>query len=131
MVPSSSAPTRRDLLATAAAAGAVGCIMRALPSAAQTVAAAGDDTIRPFHVNFPDDALVDLRQRITATRWPEKETVTDASQGVQLATVQKLANYWQTDYDWRKVEAQAERFAAIHDRDRRARHSFHPRSFEA
>ncbi len=78
--------------------------MRALPSAAQTVAAAGDDTIRPFHVNFPDDALVDLRQRITATRWPEKETVTDASQGVQLATVQKLANYWLTDYDWRKVE---------------------------
>ena len=79
--------------------------MRAIPSSAQTVVAAGDDTIRPFHINFPDDALVDLRQRIAATRWPEKETVTDASQGVQLATIQKLARYWQTDYDWRKIEA--------------------------
>src|ERR1700735_1930833 len=103
MVPS-PLPTRRDLLAPAAAAGAVGSILRAIPSSAQTVAA-GDDTIRPFHINVPDDALVDVRQRITATRWPEKETVPDASQGVQLATIQKLARYWLTDYDWRKIEA--------------------------
>jgi pimeloyl-ACP methyl ester carboxylesterase len=63
------------------------------------------DAIRPFRVNIPDEALVDLRRRIHATRWPERETVSDASQGVQLATVQSLARYWETDYDWRKCEA--------------------------
>ena len=63
------------------------------------------DAIRPFRVNIPEAALVDLRRRIAATRWPERETVTDASQGVQLATTQALARYWATDYDWRKVEA--------------------------
>ena len=63
------------------------------------------DAIRPFCIHFPDEALVDLRRRITATVWPEQETVTDKSQGVQLATIQKLARYWATDYDWRKVEA--------------------------
>ena len=65
----------------------------------------GPDAIRPFHVHFPDAALLDLRQRIAATRWPEQETVTDDSQGVQLATIQELAHYWATDYDWRKCEA--------------------------
>jgi pimeloyl-ACP methyl ester carboxylesterase len=62
-------------------------------------------TIRPFHFNVPQAALDDLRRRIAATRWPEKETVADESQGVQFATMQKLARYWATDYDWRKVEA--------------------------
>ena len=61
--------------------------------------------IRPFHVNVPDAELTELRKRIKATRWPERETVTDASQGVQLATMQKLASYWANDHDWRKVEA--------------------------
>jgi pimeloyl-ACP methyl ester carboxylesterase len=61
--------------------------------------------IRPFHVSYPDTELAELRRRIKATRWPERETVPDASQGVQLATTQKLARYWATDYDWRKVEA--------------------------
>src|SRR6185436_11446361 len=62
--------------------------------------------IRPFQVvNVPDAELTDLRRRINATRWPERETVTDATQGVQLATIQALARYWATDYDWRKVEA--------------------------
>jgi pimeloyl-ACP methyl ester carboxylesterase len=61
--------------------------------------------IRPFHVNIPDEQLADLRRRIKETRWPEKETVADQSQGVQLATMQKLARYWATDYDWRKCEA--------------------------
>lgn len=65
--------------------------------------AAGE--IRPFHVNFPDTELAELRRRIKATRWPERETVPDDSQGVQLATMQKLARYWATDYDWRAVEA--------------------------
>ncbi len=61
--------------------------------------------IRPFHVNVPEEELTELRRRIDATKWPERETVTDASQGVQLATTQKLARYWATEYDWRKIEA--------------------------
>src|SRR5262245_58305752 len=62
--------------------------------------------IRPFQVEIPEVALADLRRRIAATQWPEKETVGDSSQGVPLALVQELARYWATDYDWRKVEAQ-------------------------
>ena len=65
----------------------------------------GPDAIRPFHVHFPEAELVDLRRRIAATRWPDKETVSDASQGVQLATMKELAHYWAKDYDWRKCEA--------------------------
>jgi pimeloyl-ACP methyl ester carboxylesterase len=61
--------------------------------------------IRPFHVKFADADLAELRKRITATRWPERELVNDDTQGVQLATAQKLARYWATDYDWRTVEA--------------------------
>ncbi len=61
--------------------------------------------ISPFHVNVPEVDLAELRRRINATKWPERETVTDASQGVQLATIQALARYWATDYDWRKIEA--------------------------
>jgi pimeloyl-ACP methyl ester carboxylesterase len=60
--------------------------------------------IRPFHVDVPDEALDDLRRRIAATQWPEKETVADQSQGVPLAMMQELARYWETDYDWRKCE---------------------------
>ena len=60
--------------------------------------------IRPFHISFPEEELVDLRQRITATRWPDRETVTDQSQGVKLAQIQPLVHYWETEYDWRKVE---------------------------
>jgi len=61
--------------------------------------------IRPFHVSVPEAELTELRRRINATRWPERETVADASQGVQLSTIQALARYWATDYDWRKIEA--------------------------
>jgi pimeloyl-ACP methyl ester carboxylesterase len=61
--------------------------------------------IRPFHVDIADEALDDLRRRIAATRWPSKELVADRSQGVQLATLQALARYWTSDYDWRKAEA--------------------------
>src|SRR5215207_6780608 len=64
----------------------------------------GNTDIRPFSVNVPEAELTELRRRINATRWPERELVTDVSQGVQLATMQKLARYWATDYDWRKVE---------------------------
>jgi hypothetical protein len=62
-------------------------------------------TIHPFHVNVPETEITELRRRINATKWPERETVTDASQGVQLATIQALARYWATEYDWRKIEA--------------------------
>src|SRR5215218_9571945 len=77
--------------------------MNQLSTAAATTTTA--DAIRPFHINFPEAALADLRRRIAATKWPQRETVADASQGVQLATMRELARYWQTDYDWRKVEA--------------------------
>jgi len=63
------------------------------------------EAIRPYNINIPEEALTDLRQRIKATRWPDKETVSDQSQGVQLATMQKLARYWSTDYDWHNCEA--------------------------
>jgi pimeloyl-ACP methyl ester carboxylesterase len=61
--------------------------------------------IRPFRVEFPEEEIADLRRRIAATRWPERETVADDSQGVRLAMMQELAGYWGTDYDWRKCEA--------------------------
>jgi pimeloyl-ACP methyl ester carboxylesterase len=95
----SSSPTRRSVIVASAAAGA----LNVLPA---HIAAAGErDAVRPFSVHVPEAALVELRRRINATIWPERETVTDESQGVQLATAQKLARYWATDYDWRKVEA--------------------------
>jgi pimeloyl-ACP methyl ester carboxylesterase len=66
---------------------------------------ASETAIHPFHVKVADAELTELRRRINATKWPERETVTDATQGVQLATVQALAHYWATEYDWRKIEA--------------------------
>jgi pimeloyl-ACP methyl ester carboxylesterase len=94
-------PSRRVVLAAAAAVGA--------SSALQSVARASSDyfsadAIRPFRIEISEDALADLRRRIATTRWPERETVADQSQGVQLATLQKLAAYWATDYDWREIE---------------------------
>ena len=70
------------------------------------VSPTADDSIRPFSFHASDEDLAELKRRIAATRWPEKETVSDDTQGVQLATTQKLANYWATDYDWRRVEAE-------------------------
>jgi epoxide hydrolase-like protein len=94
---------RRRLLNTAAMGIAVAGAARLLPS--QMAAAATADAIRPFRVNVADEQLVDLRRRIAATRWPDKETVTDRSQGNQLGKLQEVVRYWGTDYDWRKVEA--------------------------
>jgi pimeloyl-ACP methyl ester carboxylesterase len=71
----------------------------------QPVLAGTADAIRPFRINVPKEALADLRKRINATKWPEPETIADQSQGVQLATMRKLARYWATGYDWRKLEA--------------------------
>ena len=94
-----SSPDRRQVLAASAALTASGLI----PMQAQ--AATAGDAIRPFRVTIPGEQLVDLRRRIAATRWPERETVADDSQGVPLAMIQELARYWQADYDWRKCEA--------------------------
>ena len=80
----SSSLTRRDFVATLAAAGAISLLPGTLH------AAAGGDAIRPFSVNVPDEAIVDLRRRLAATRWPEREIVADQSQGVQLATMKAL-----------------------------------------
>src|SRR5437667_5200192 len=66
---------------------------------------ADKNAIRPFQITFPESDLTELRRRIEATKWPERETVMDATQGVQLATIQALARYWATEYDWRKIEA--------------------------
>ncbi|MBZ5593041.1 MAG: epoxide hydrolase N-terminal domain-containing protein, partial [Acidobacteriia bacterium] len=74
------------------------------PTGAQR-AVSDKSAVGPFHVSVPEEELTELRRRIKATKWPERETVTDASQGVQLATIQALARYWATEYDWRKVEA--------------------------
>lgn len=92
-------PTRREVLVATAAAGAVGLV-----AGSPSVAKAGDE-IRPFTYSASDQELTELRQRIAATRWPERELVDDETQGVQLATMQKLAQYWATDYDWRRCEA--------------------------
>jgi len=91
-------PDRREVLAAPVAVAA----SRFLPTQAQ--AATANDAIRPFKVSFPENELDDLRKRIKATRWPERETVSDDSQGVPLAMIQDLARYWATDYDWRKCE---------------------------
>jgi Epoxide hydrolase N terminus len=78
----------------------------ASPPPAEPGAATKDPAIRPFQVSFPEEDLAELRRRILATRWPDKETVADRSQGAQLANLQELVRYWGTDYDWRKAEAQ-------------------------
>jgi pimeloyl-ACP methyl ester carboxylesterase len=92
---------RRPLTAAmgVAAAGAANLL-----STNPSIAAERED-IRSFQVHFPEEALIDLRRRIAVTRWPERETVADQSQGVQLAAIRELSHYWATDYDWRKVEA--------------------------
>jgi hypothetical protein len=94
---------RRQLLTTAAIGIAVAGAASLLP--VLPVLAASSEDIRPFRVNIPEQDLVELRRRVLATRWPDRETVTDTSQGVQLAKLQELVRYWGTDYDWRKVEA--------------------------
>jgi pimeloyl-ACP methyl ester carboxylesterase len=103
MTANSSSPTRRDLLATSAAAGAASLLATSAAGAAE--GATEQNAIRPFSVTVPDEKLVELRRRINATIWPEREQVTDTSQGVQLATMQQLARYWASEHDWRKVEA--------------------------
>jgi Epoxide hydrolase N terminus len=92
-------PDRREVLAASAAVAASSLI------AMQARAATASDALRQFNIDVPQAELDELRRRISATRWPEKETVTDESQGVPLAMIQELTRYWATDYDWRKCEA--------------------------
>jgi pimeloyl-ACP methyl ester carboxylesterase len=112
----SFSPTRRSFLTTSAAAGAVSilpayraAVADARPgqpsSQGESSVGTQADAIRPFRIDIPEEQFVDLRRRVAATRWPDKETVTDQSQGVQFATTQKLARYWATEHDWRKCEA--------------------------
>src|SRR6266436_4520269 len=119
----SSSPTRRGFFAGSVAALSISLLVLASPGYAQTVTtsntdavvvaaapatgqAAEDRSIRPFTVHVSRAALDDLRRRIAATRWPDKETVADQSQGAQLAKLQELVRYWGSGYDWRKAEAQ-------------------------
>ena len=96
--------TSRQFILVTAIATTIGPVFA--DSSSQTVPSSGQaDSMRPFRVKFPEEALSDLRRRLIATRWPEKETVNDESQGVQLATMKQLVRYWSSDYDWRKIEA--------------------------
>src|SRR5579863_8973541 len=99
MSATSYSPDRRTFLASSAAAGVSGLLT------AEARAATESNAIRPFHIKTSNEALIGLRKRVEATNFPERETVADASQGVQLATMQRLARYWATEYDWRKCEA--------------------------
>jgi pimeloyl-ACP methyl ester carboxylesterase len=109
---SGSLPRYLFALLTAMSLIAPAAVLAQQPSKTDTLTAGAgtgrtgeDGTIRPFRVNVPQSALDDLRRRIASTRWPDKETVADRSQGVQLATMKEVVRYWQTDYDWRKAEA--------------------------
>lgn len=98
--------TSRKILLSTILAGAIA--PQSTTVDAQTTSSTGQtsaEEIRPFQVHFPQADLDDLRRRVLATKWPKPETVKDASQGVQFATMQKLAGYWGKDYDWRKIEA--------------------------
>ncbi len=104
MRPDLPSTSRRRFLSAAAGVGVLG-VVGAMPAAAGASAPPADPTaIRPFRIHVPDAALADMNRRVLATRWPERELVDDASQGVKLATMQKLARYWATLYDWRKCE---------------------------
>jgi len=117
MFTASSLPTRRGVLVGAAAAGGAGLFFAHSATAGDAppgeLTKHGDSSmglekntaVRRFTFTASDDALADLRRRIAATKWPDRETVADTTQGVQLATMQELARYWAADYDWRKVEA--------------------------
>jgi pimeloyl-ACP methyl ester carboxylesterase len=110
-------PNRRRFFGAAAtvAAASLGLLTssRRLEAMTETLTQVAGQTgkdLRPFKVNIPEEQITDLRARVKATRWPERETVSDATQGVQLATIQALAQYWATKHDWRKAEARLNSF---------------------
>jgi pimeloyl-ACP methyl ester carboxylesterase len=97
---------QKNILASTIAT--VGLAAMSIPASAQAIQVKdvqGSTAIRPFHYHASDAALADLRRRVQNTQWPDQEIVNDESQGVKLATIKKLANYWATDYDWRKIES--------------------------
>ena len=96
-------PDRRQLLSAATAGLAAAGSVSLFPTRLR--AAVRNETIRPFRVNTPERDIVALRSRLAATRWPDRENVADGSQGVQFATMKQVVHYWQTEHDWRKVEA--------------------------
>jgi pimeloyl-ACP methyl ester carboxylesterase len=99
---------RRRFVEVTAVSVAAAATLSLLPKYA--AAATENSAIRPFRISVPEDQLVDLRRRIVATRWPDRETVNDRSQGVQLAELKEMVRYWGTDYDWRKAEARLNAF---------------------
>jgi pimeloyl-ACP methyl ester carboxylesterase len=111
VMPSGFSTTRRRFLAASTTASALVFVTSAPADASDLAAEQGaggagtGEAIRPFHFKASEAELADLRRRVAATRWPERETVTDTTQGVQLATTRELARYWATNHDWRKVEA--------------------------
>ena len=136
----SSSPNRRSILVRAAAAGATSVFFSHLaasetptgqPSKQEdaSMSTVADTAIRPFNFSAEDEALVDLRQRIAATKWPDRETVSDATQGVQLATIRELARYWVDGLRLAQSGGPAQRLAPVHHRDRRLGYSLHPRPF--
>jgi hypothetical protein len=108
-------PPKRGLIATLVWLGAVLFLTLSAPTLAQVTPGAfaavpaalpaEDSSIRPFHISVPEAALTDLNRRIAATRWPDRETVNDQSQGVRLEKLRALVEYWGSEYDWRKTEA--------------------------
>ena len=116
----SYAPSRRAFLVGSVVVAAAGLLPAALHAATES------DAIRPFRVNIPEEDLDELRRRVAATRWPDRETVTDQSQGVQLAKIQELVRYWGGGYDWRKAEAKLNALPQFMTDDRRRRHPLHP-----
>jgi len=94
---------RRRLLGTAATG--IAAAATATLFAVRRARAAADEAIRPFRINVPEEDLADLRRRVLAARWPDRETVADQAQGVQLEKLRELVRHWGTDYDWRKIEA--------------------------
>jgi pimeloyl-ACP methyl ester carboxylesterase len=104
-IPADPAAAEATARASVGASGTPAVIAGSAVAAAEAQQPDGDTAIRPFRAHVPDAAVADLRRRLRATRWPDKETVADQSQGAQLAMVQDLVRYWGTDYDWRKGEA--------------------------
>src|SRR4051812_12763265 len=96
---------KQSMLASAVTVGLAAITVPATAQVNQASSVQGSTAIRPFHTYASDEALADLRRRVQNTHWPDQEIVNDESQGVKLATMQKLADYWATEYDWRKCEA--------------------------
>ena len=124
-MPNPSLPNQPSPATASAGAIAANVLRKGKPKATE------GDAIRPFRVDIPEADLVELRRRVEAARWPDRETVRDSSQGVQLATIQKLAQHWKTKYDWRKIEAKLNALPNFITNYRRTGHPFRSCALEA